>query len=252
MRAARILLIAMCLQSGGEVGATDIERCGAGRVELAASTAGATDLGLACEAVSIGVEFMRSLGFASEVAVRLKVVDELPMPHGIALLGQYDPKVSEIRVLSLQRFVAACADDPPFGCPPAADIYRSFVVHEVVHALTDLALAGRVVPRLKLEYLAYVAQLASLPDALREQLIAASGVRGFEHENDINAFVYFAAPNRFGIMCYLHYRRPENGDAYLQQILGTTTQAGKVPPSIPGLPETGRDGVARSAGRLHD
>lgn len=68
--------------------------------------------------------------------------------------------------------------------------------------------------------LAYVAQLASLPDVLREQLIAASGVGGFQREEEIKAFVYSAAPNRFGIMRYLHYRRSENGDAYLQGILG--------------------------------
>lgn len=254
MHAARILLIAACLQFVPEVRAADIEQCGAGRVELEASTATPTDLRLACEAVSIGVEFLRSLGFDSDVPVRLKVVDELPAQHGIALLGQYDPKVSEIRILSLSQFLLACADHPPFGCPLTAEIYRSFVVHEVVHALTDLALAGRVIPRLQMEYLAYVAQLASLPDALRERVIAASGVGGFEREDDINAFVYFAAPNRFGIMCYLHYLRPENGNAYLQKILGTkeTARTGEVPAVILGSPKAGHDRVARPADRLRD
>ncbi|WP_313953094.1 hypothetical protein [Accumulibacter sp.] len=46
-----------------------------------------------------------------------------------------------------------------------------------------------------------MAQLASLPDALRQRLIAASGVGAYERQDDINALVYFAAPNRFGAMC---------------------------------------------------
>ena len=62
--------------------------------------------------------------------------------------------------------------------------------------------------------------VADLADDVREQLIAASGTQGFERPEEINAFIYFADPNRFGLMSYLHYRRPENGDAYLRKILG--------------------------------
>ena len=220
MRATQILLIAACLQLPGHVRAVEIEECGPGRVELEATTGTATDLRLACEAVNQGVEFLRSRGVESDVPLRLRIVDELPSQHGIASLGQFDPRRSEIRILSLTRFLAACADDPPYKFPMSTEIYRSFTVHEVVHAVTHVALAGRAVRRLHLEYLAYVAQLTSLPDDVREQLIAASAVEGFDREEQINAFVYFADPNRFGIMSYLHYRRPENGDAYLRKILG--------------------------------
>ena len=105
-----------------------------------------------------------------------------------------------------------------------------------------------------MEYVLYVAQLASLPDALRERVIAASGVGAFEREDDTNALVHFAAPNRFGIMCYLDYLRPENGNAYLQKILGKkgAAQAGKVPALIPGSPKPGHDRAARPADRLCD
>lgn len=215
-----LVSLAACLFVAGAAGAVEIGHCGIGRVDLVASSATTGDLRLACEAIDNGVEFLRSRGVIVEFPVHVRVVDELSSLHGVASLGQYDPERLEIRVLSLARFLAACAHDPPFQCSMTADVYRSFIVHEVVHAVTDRALAGRALRRLDLEYLAYVAQLASLPDDVREQLIAASGTQGFERPEEINAFIYFADPNRFGLMSYLHYRRPENGDAYLRKILG--------------------------------
>lgn len=220
MHAAQMLLIAVCLLASGHLPAGEIGTCGHGRVELEASTATATDLRLACEAVSHGVGFLRARGVEADATLRIRVVDELPSQHGVISLGQFDPTHSEIRVLSLTDFRAACADDPPFEISLSPEIYRSFIVHEVVHAVTHVALAGRAVRRLDMEYLAYVAQLTSLPDDLRAQLIAASDTEGFERAEQINAFVYFADPNRFGIMSYLHYQRPENGDRYLRKILG--------------------------------
>lgn len=214
-----MLLITACLLASGYLRAAEIEACGHGRVELESGTATAMDGRLACEAVSHAVGFLRSRGVEADVILRIRVVDELPSQHGVASLGQFDPTRSEIRILSLTGFRAACADDPPFEIPVSPEIYRSFIVHEVVHGVTYVALAGRAVRRLDMEYLAYVAQLMSLPEHLRAQLIAASGTEGFEREEQINAFVYFADPNRFGIMSYLHYQRPENGDRYLRKIL---------------------------------
>ncbi len=221
MRAARALLLAAFLQVSGYAWGLDDEHCGAGRVELEASTATATDLRLVCEGVSFGVEFLRSRGVDFDSLLHVKVVDALPSQHGVPSLGQFDPKRMEIRVLSLTNFLAACKDDPPFPCPTTAEVYRSFVVHEVIHAVTHAALAGRAVRRLQMEYLAYVAQLASLPDELREELIETSGVEGFEREEEMSAFFYFSNPNLYGIKAYMHYRRPETGDAYLRKILGT-------------------------------
>lgn len=222
MRATALLLfgIAACLHAAADVVAAEARQCGHARVAVQATTATATDFHITCDAVRAGVEFLNSLGMDTDVTLQLTVVDELPSPHGVGSLGQFDPERGEIRILSLARCLAACAANPPFGIPMNVEIHRSFIVHEVVHAITHAALAGRNLPRLRLEYLAYVAQITSLPEDLRARLIAAGGVEGFQRDDQINQGVYFLDPNRFGIMCYLHYRRPENGNAYLRKILG--------------------------------
>jgi hypothetical protein len=102
-----MLLIVVCLLASGHLPAGEIGTCGHGRVELEASTATATDLRLACEAVSHGVGFLRARGVEADATLRIRVVDELPSQHGIASLGQFDPTHSEIRVLSLTDFRAA-------------------------------------------------------------------------------------------------------------------------------------------------
>lgn len=191
-----------------------------GRAHVVLEAGGADDLRLACEAVDDAVSFLVGHGLDSRQPVSLTIVDALPSRHEISALGQFDTRRGEIRVLSLLRSLQACAGNPPFGVPLSPEIYRSFIVHEVMHALTHVAGSAARADPLKMEYLAYVGQFASLSEDLRERLITMSGAEAFVKDEEISIDVYLLDPNRFGVRSWLHFHRAKDGSALLRRALG--------------------------------
>jgi hypothetical protein len=188
-----------------------------GRAHVVLEAGGAVDLRLACEAVDDAVGFLVSHGLDSGQKVSLTIVDELPSRYELPALGQFDTRHGEIRVLSFARSLQACIDNPPFGVPMSSEIHRSFIVHEVIHALTHVA--GTTVAPLKMEYVAYVGQFASMSEDLRERLIAMSGAEPFAKDEEISIDAYLLEPNRFGVRSWLHFHSAKDGSALLHRAL---------------------------------
>lgn len=191
-----------------------------GRAHVVLEAGGAVDLRLACEAVDDAVAFLIGHGLDSGQPVSLKIVDTLPSRHEFAALGQFDTRTGEIRVLSLSHSLQACADNPPFGVPMSSEIHRSFIVHEVIHAVTHIAGSGALANPLKMEYVAYVGQFASMSPDVRERLISISGAESFVKDEEISIDVYLLDPSLFGVRSWLHFHRAKDGSALLRRALG--------------------------------
>jgi len=200
------------------VAAPEAISCGRALVVLEAGDA--VDLRLACEAVDDAVGFLVGHGLDSGQPVSLTIVDTLPSRHEFTALGQFDTRRGEIRLLSLAHSLQACAGNPPFGVPMSSEIHRSFIVHEVIHALTHVAGSAARADPLKMEYVAYVGQFASMSEDLREHLITISGAEPFVTDEEISINVYLLDPNRFGLRSWLHFYRAEEGSALLHRALG--------------------------------
>jgi hypothetical protein len=188
-----------------------------GRAHVVLDAGGAADSRLACEAVEDAVAFLSGHGLDSGRTVSLTIVEELPSRDRFSVLGQFDTRRGEIRVLSLAHSLQACAGSPPFGMPMNSEIHRSFIVHEVIHALTYVG--SKEVAPLKMEYLAYVAQFASMSDDLRGRLITMSGAGPFSKDEEISVDAYVLDPNRFGIRSWLHFHDARDGSALLHRML---------------------------------
>lgn len=189
-----------------------------GRAHVVLEAGGAADSRLACEAVEDAVAFLSSHGLDSGQKVSLTIVEDLPSRDRYSALGQFDTRRGEIRILSLAHSLQACAGNPPFGVPMSSEIHRSFIVHEVIHALTYVG--SREVSPLKLEYVAYVGQFASMPTDLREHLVAVSGAPPFVTDEEISVEAYRLDPSRFGIRSWLQFRDAGDGSALLHRALG--------------------------------
>jgi hypothetical protein len=109
------------------------------------------------------------------------------------------------------------------------DLYKSLVVHEIAHAYVDRTFRFDVPSVLVHEYIAYTVQLATMPEPLRERVLASIPLPAFQGASEITLTYYALDPNAFGVKCYLHYRDPRNGDAFLERLLSGQVRLGRRP-----------------------
>lgn len=151
----------------------------------------------------------------------IRLVDAMPGNGAGHSLGHYDARGGDIVLLDQAAAVAAsqCAA-PAFGVPMTAALWRSYVVHELAHAAAERHFSARARSRVASEYIAVVAQLATLPaEERRDILDNYADTEPYGRPREINELYYLMDPCRFAVKCFLHYLRPENGDAFIRRVL---------------------------------
>lgn len=220
----------MTASGRGLAGAALLQLCAllsppAGAEALACPTAGVTvshpDPRVAaalCDAVADTVAFMTAHGFERKTPVRIRVVDRITHSHLVSTLGAFNARDREIEILSYDAALAFLPDRPPFGVPMNPDLYRSFLVHEVAHAVAHPNFTAR--PTLaSMEYIAYTVQIATMPEPLRRQVLAGVDTEAFGRPAEIGDQLLMFDPARFAVKSYLHFIRPENGAAFYRRLL---------------------------------
>lgn len=176
------------------------------------------DVALACESAQRALAFFAGLGFRADIAATIIVEDALAMPSDCLLLGSFDGRSSEIRVLTLEKATQSTAQELPFGEPMQARLHASFIVHELAHALAKANFRIARPSTLAHEYVAYAVQLATMHDELRQSILTRYDLEGFQHEREISETYYLVNPHAFAVKAFLHFRRPENGAAFMQRV----------------------------------
>jgi len=173
---------------------------------------------LVCRAVTEAAAFMRDNGFEVTVPISVSVVDHVSGSFPHRAVGAYNRATMHIEVLSYAECLKTPERKSGFRVPMSRDLHRSFVVHEVAHAILESNL-GPNPPPLAQEYVAYVAQFATMEPDLRSEILARYDVTPFERDSQINANLYMMDPSAFGVMSYLHYQLPGNGRAFMGRVL---------------------------------
>jgi hypothetical protein len=194
---------------------------------IAISADSAADLDQACLAVKEALPFLRDIGLALPSGVKIHLVHHLEGEGGEAReLARYDGRECGIRVLDFAATEAAVrqAGNQGLKVSMTPPLWRSFVVHELAHAAIH-ADCGQVCPnRAAHEYIAAVAQLSVLPEAVRREILQRHGdLDGFAGSGDISEIYYALGPTKFMVKSYLHYLRPGNGNAFIRSLLRPTT-----------------------------
>lgn len=222
----RVLMsIAALLALGGAPFATARDMtCPHGGIAISADFA--ADLDQACLAVKEALPFLRGIGLALPSRVKIHLVHHLEGEGGEAReLARYDGRECGIRVLDFAAAEAAVrqADGHGLMVSMTPPLWRSFVVHELTHAAIH-ADCGQVCPnRAAHEYIAAVAQLSVLPEAVRGEILQRHGdLEGFAGGGDISEIYYALGPTQFMVKSYLHYLRPGNGNAFIRALLRPT------------------------------
>jgi len=171
----------------------------------------------ACAGAGDAVRFLAAAGVRVDSALTLRIVDVLPQPVSDTAGGCYmhASQVAYVRTLS-----RCTPDATPFGLPVDAALYRSIIVHEVAHAIAGASFADRRPPVVAHEYVAYVTQLATMPDALRRKILRRHADVTYTSADQLNTMVFMMDPARFAVLAWLHHQR--QGAAFLRAAIAGT------------------------------
>lgn len=173
--------------------------------------------GAACEAALAASDFLSDAGLDTSTPVTIRLVDTLP--------GRIDPNAVACYIHSERCVYLSAPRNSLVPKGPTADRipklpYRSWVTHEMAHAIAadNFRLSKTTIQAH--EYIAYVTMFATMPQTLRDQILGAFPGDGFDNEEQITATLFLLAPNWFGAEAYRHYRSlRQDGPAFLARIL---------------------------------
>ena len=173
------------------------------------------DAETACEAAGEAISFLVAQGLDTTGAVKVDLVHKIPVA-GLPTIGCYDHPHRLVYVLTFSEFLKLKTWSE---LPVDRTLYKSLVAHEVSHAV---AAANFSVPKpstLAQEYIAYVAQLATMPVGYRERVLKQFAVEGYDSADEMSVTFYAISPFRFGIKVYRHFLKPGNGKVFLKDVL---------------------------------
>jgi hypothetical protein len=173
----------------------------------------------ACRAAEIALGFMASYGFDTDISVRVRIVNSPVVLHAVEASGTFDAGASLIAIPSYEHCCGWSTEQRAFGLDATRDLWRSFVVHELAHAVAHINFRTPKVPRVSHEYIAYVVQIATMPPPLIEQILGKYPNRAFASERAINHHFLDLDPQIFAVKAYRHFLALDDGAAFFARIL---------------------------------
>jgi hypothetical protein len=165
-----------------------------------------------------------AIGFFRAHGVELKQTIQLtkryadhgdPLPH----IGAYSLQRNRIRLLGLEQSLNRDRNYRLFGLPIDEALYKTVVVHEIAHAIADQNFTMPNPSLVAQEYLAYVAQLSTMPSPLRERVLGGFDLAPYESIDEMSPVYYQLAPTCFGVKAYRHFLGLPDQTAFLHGLL---------------------------------
>lgn len=178
------------------------------------------DARAACQGAAEAIAFLRGQGLNTAVPLEVDVVDDCVERHGWPVMGQTDTRTMRIEILSYAACQRAARERPTLGTAMSPDLHRSFVAHEVAHAIAQFNFAVPRPPVAAHEYVAYVTQFATMAPELRRTILARHDNAAWERLDDISEMVYFLAPEVFAVKSYRHFLASPHPREDLARLLG--------------------------------
>jgi hypothetical protein len=160
-----------------------------------------------CSAVQESLGWLRAMELTLSERVTVCPLDDQGAIADTHRLGRYDARTKEIQILPFDTaFKASVEELPAFRVPMTRDLWRSYIAHEMAHAVADAYFASGVSHLTAGEYIAGVVQLMVLPDRAREEVLENyREVAGWESASEVSAQYYLMAPGAFAIKSYRHF-----------------------------------------------
>lgn len=166
----------------------------------------AAEKDLICAAADAAIGFLRDAGLQHQRGVTIQPLQDVPEEFRGCELGHYDIECGEVSMMPLAASTQALGRQSALGVPMSPALWASYVSHEVAHAVIEPHFADGVRRFTASEYIAAVVQLATMPPALRESILARfAGLQPYHAPDEISSLYYLMAPGEFAVKVYLHY-----------------------------------------------
>ncbi|NJO56648.1 MAG: hypothetical protein HC834_10310 [Rhodospirillales bacterium] len=181
------------------------------------------DARLACEGVEIAGDFLATHGFEADIPITIRVLTTDHHVEGVPAFGHFSVSANEIVMMSRSAIERRSGSDVVFGLPFDRRLYRSFVVHEVAHAIVAHNAGSNQPPRLTHEYIAYVSQLATMPADLKERILARSNATLPAALQETTETCGEIPTDTFALKSYQHFLRAKREPDVLKNALSNRT-----------------------------
>jgi len=178
-----------------------------------------------CTGAERAVAFLRSHGLETIDSIQVTLSDSAIANHG-AHIGLYDASSRTVRFLSFKQAVAQCEKQSPFRTPMDEALYTSFATHEIAHAIVEQHIKPASNRRIAHEYIAYVAQIATMPAEKRLAILQNYDISAFEGPENMSLIYYGLDPNAFGVKSYKHFQKLPDQTAFLRALLSGKIRTG--------------------------
>lgn len=222
------LTIRLCLAAGigfAGIGATAADQGGQAvdcpEIEVEVTAESPADRALVCEGAIRAQAFFRMHGIPVKHPIRIRLHPSA-IDHYALHIGVYDASQRRIDLLTPAAAKRRCRLQSPFDLPMDTQLYTSFVVHEVAHAIADQNFEIRPASQVAHEYIAYAAQLTMLPAALRSEILQRYTVAGFDDIGDISLTYQALDPSAFAVKVFRHYQSLPNQGVFIRDLLSGT------------------------------
>lgn len=212
-----LLLLALVSASHARAEETAQWSCPGARVTV--STPHFGEARRVCAAARAPIDLLGQCGFRLRNPVTITVADDVYLLSAIKTVGDYLPGTGHVRVMSnagFARYTRAAIADVEV---PVADLYRSVVAHELAHAIFHDNTEHLDLPQTAHEYVAYAVQISTLPESVRATALQSDAKAARSNLFSFSQFLLAADPERFALIAWEHFNRPENGCAFLRSVV---------------------------------
>jgi len=196
-------------------------------IQIDAQAFSATEQRLIRESAGSARAFLQSHGVDLRETIRVGRLDADRFdrfPH----IGSYSSEKQTIALLDLEQALRQGEDHTLFGLPLDEALYRSVVVHEIAHAITDQHFTIPNPSLVAQEYLAYVVQLSTMESRVREEILRGFALSAYKGIEEMSPVYYQMAPACFGVKAYLHFLALQDPGGFIRGLL-----SGAIRPTSP-------------------
>ena len=126
---------------------------------------------MACSAAATAIRRLGRCGLGVHEPLQVSFEPKVRHPFGGPVFALFEGEQRRIRITQFTA-IPALAARTPFAKLPLRDLYRSLIVHEVVHGVLRQSAAGQSMDQVASEYLAYGLQIATLPPTARDTFLS--------------------------------------------------------------------------------
>ena len=199
-----------------KVGPAATERCPGALVDVTAASE--DERSLACSAADQALELLGRCEISLRRPLRVQIGDEHRHPLRWPVLGFFETKHERVLVARYES-MPSLAKGTPFALLSQRDLFKSIVLHEIVHGVLHQHAGRHVMSHAAGEYLAYALQIESLPPSGRDSFLQAIEPRVSTADLIFTDVLWSLDPFFFAAHAYDHFKDSDNGCTHLRALL---------------------------------